>query len=131
MDEVGVPLEAKRSLNSTVAILAIVALVVGGGLSLFASGNPDGLEWALFGNADGGYSQNMGLDEENFGVESSVAEKAESVQEKTSFLPDYAFPGSESAVRNIGIRNSRSAMVAALAVLISIAGKFFRKKNNA
>lgn len=131
VDEVGVPLEAKRSLNSTVAILAIVALVVGGGLSLFASGNPDGLEWALFGNADGGYSTNMGLDEENFGVESSVAEKAESVQEKTSFLPDYAFPDSESAVGTSVSGIVGAAMVAALAVFISIAGKFFRKKNNA
>ena len=51
---------AKRSLKSVVAILAIVAVAVGGGLSLLASSNPDGLEWALFGNSDGGYSSNMG-----------------------------------------------------------------------
>ena len=86
---------SKRSLRTVVAILAAVALVVGGGLSLLASSNPDGLEWALFGNADGGYSTNMGLDEENFGVSSGAADTAESIQEKTSFLPDYAFPDTQ------------------------------------
>ena len=63
-------------LKAVVAILAVVALLVGGGLSLLASSNPDGLEWALFGNAEEGYSENMGLDEEDFGVSSSVADTA-------------------------------------------------------
>ena len=128
----GVDLEeggsAKRSLKSVVAIIAVVALVVGGGLSLLASSNPDGLEWALFGNADGGYSTNMGLDEENFGVESSVADTAGSIQEKTSFLPDYAFPGSESAAGTTVSGIVGSAMVAGVAILICLAGGFFRRK---
>ena len=129
VDEAGVSgLTAKRSLKATVGILAIVALVVGGGLSLLASGNPDGLEWALFGNTDGGYSQNMGLDEENYGVSSQAAEKAESVQEKTSFLPDYAFPGSDSAAGTTVSGILGSALVAGVALLICIAGGFFRKK---
>lgn len=122
-------LEAKRSLKTTVAILAVVALVVGGGLSLFASGNPDGLEWALFGNADGGYSSNMGLDEENFGVSSNAADTAESIQEKTSFLPDYAFPDSESAAGTSVSGIVGSVIVAGVAVLICLIGGFFRKKN--
>ena len=67
---------AKRSLKTVVAVLAIVALVVGGGLSLLASFNPDGLEWALFGNAEEGYAENMGLDEDDFGVSSSAADTA-------------------------------------------------------
>ena len=129
VNEAGVlGLSAKRSLKATVGILAIVALVVGGGLSLLASGNPDGLEWALFGNTDGGYSQNMGLDEENFGVSSQAAEKAESVQEKTSFLPDYAFPGSDSAAGTSVSGIVGSALVAGVALLICLAGGFFRKK---
>lgn len=129
VNESGVPgLKAKRSLKSTVAILAIVAIAVGGGLSLLASGNPDGLEWALFGNTDGGYSQNMGLDEENYGVSSEAAEKAENVQEKTSFLPDYAFPGSDSAAGTTVSGIVGSALVAGVAVLICIAGGFFRKR---
>ena len=35
------------SLRGLVALLAVVALLVGGGLSLTASENPDGLEWSL------------------------------------------------------------------------------------
>jgi len=120
--------EPKRSLKATVGILAIVALVVGGGLSLFASGNPDGLEWALFGNADGGYSTNMGLDEENFGVSSNAADTAESIQEKTSFLPDYAFTDSDSAAGTSVSGIVGSAMVAGVALLICFVGGFFRKK---
>ena len=119
---------AKRSLKSVVAVLAIVAVAVGGGLSLLASSNPDGLEWALFGNSDGGYSSNMGLDEENYGVSSQAAEKAESVQERTSFLPDYAFPGSDSAAGTTVSGIVGAVIVAGVAVLICLIGGFFRRR---
>ena len=120
--------EAKRSLKATVAILAIVALVVGGGLSLLASSNPDGLEWALFGNAEEGYAANMGLDEESFGVESKAADTAAGIQEKTSFLPDYAFADNDTPVGTSVSGIVGAAMVAGVAVLICLAGGFFRKK---
>ncbi len=122
---------ARRSLKSVVIILAVVAALVGGGLSLLASSNPDGLEWALFGNAEAGYSQNMGLDEENFGVKSGLADAAGSVQEATSFLPDYAFAGSDSAAGTTVSGLVGSAMVAGVAVLICVAGGFFRKRRTA
>ena len=122
---------AKRSLGATVLILAVVAALVGGGLSLLASSNPDGLEWALFGNAEAGYSENMGLDEENFGVTSGLANAAGSVQEATSFLPDYAFPNSDSAAGTSVSGLVGSAMVAGVAVLICMAGGFFRKRKQA
>ena len=120
--------QGKRSLKATIAILAVVALVVGGGLSLLASGNPDGLEWALFGNAEEGYAENMGLDEEDFGVASAAADTAGSIQESTSFLPDYAFPGSDSAAGTTVSGLVGSAMVAGVAVLLCAAGGFFRKR---
>ncbi len=119
---------AKRSLKSVIAILAVVALLVGGGLSLLASSNPDGLEWALFGNAEEGYSENMGLDEEEFGVSSKVADTAGSIQEKTSFLPDYAFAGSDSAAGTSVSGVVGSVIVAGIAVVICLAGGFFRRK---
>ena len=122
---------AKRSLKSVVAILAVVAVLVGGGLSLLASSNPDGLEWALFGNAEAGYGENMGLDEEHFGVSSGLADAAGSVQEATSFLPDYAFANSESAAGTTVSGLVGSAMVAGVAVLICVAGGFFRKRRTA
>ena len=121
---------AKRSLGTTVAILACVALVVGGGLSLLASSNPDGLEWALFGNAEEGYAENMGLDEENFGVASSAADTAASIQEKTSFLPDYAFADNDTPVGTTVSGIVGSALVALVAVLICFAGGFFRKRHS-
>lgn len=130
VNEVDASLTGKQSLKGTIAVLAIVALVVGGGLSLLASANPDGLEWALFGNAEEGYAENMGLDEENFGVKSSAADTAGSIQEATSFLPDYAFTDSDSPVGTTVSGIVGSAMVAGVALLICFAGGFFRKKKN-
>ena len=118
----------RHSLKATIAVLAVLALLVGGGLSLLASSNPDGLEWALFGNAEGGYAANMALDEENFGVSSAAADKAGNIQEATSFLPDYAFKGSDSAAGTSVSGVVGSAMVAGVAVLICLAGGFFRRK---
>ena len=121
--------DARRlSLKATLAILAAAALIVGGGLSLLASANPDGLEWSLFGNEDAGYSANMGLDEENFGTSSKAADAAASVQEKTSFLPDYSFAGSDSAAGTSVSGIVGCAMVAGCAALIGLAGRLARKK---
>ena len=121
----------RHSLKTTVAILAVVAALVGGGLSLLASANPDGLEWALFGNAEAGYGANMGLDEERFGVESGLADAAGGVQEATAFLPDYAFPDSESPAGTTVSGLVGSAMVAGVAALICVAGGFFRRRRQA
>ena len=126
--EADASLTARTSLGTTLAVLAAVTLLVGGGLSLLASSNPDGLEWALFGNEEEGYGANMGLDEEEFGVASDVADKAGSIQEKTSFLPDYAFPGSEDPVGTSVSGIVGAAIVAGAAVVICLIGGFFRKK---
>ena len=123
--------EGKYSLKTTFVVLAVAAAVVGGGLSLFASSNPDGLEWSLFGNADAGYSQNMGLDEEDYGVQSDAADTAAAIQEKTAFLPDYAFSNSDSAAGTTVSGLVGSVMVAGLAALICMVGGFFRKKKAA
>lgn len=119
---------SRVSLKGTIVILAVAAAVVGGGLSLAASANPDGLEWSMFGNAESGYSENMGLDEENYGISSSAAEAAGSIQEKTAFLPDYAFADSDSAAGTTVSGLVGSAIVAGVAVLVCLAGGFFRKK---
>ena len=120
----------KCSLKTTLVILAVVVAVVGGGLSLVASSNPDGMEWSMFGNGEAGYSENMGLDEENYGVSSSAADVAGSIQEKTAVLPDYAFSESDSAVGTSVSGLVGSAVVAGAAALICLAGGFFRRKKN-
>ena len=121
----------KYSLKTTLVILAVVVAIVGGGLSLFASSNPDGLEWSMFGNAESGYSENMGLDEEAYGISSGAAEVAGAIQEKTAFLPDYAFAGSDSAAGTSVSGLLGSAIVAGAAVLVCMAGGFFRKRKAA
>ena len=124
----GDKLKNRASLRTTVAVLAVMAVLIGGGLSLLASSSPDGLEWALFGNAEEGYSANMALDEENFGVQSEIADTADSVQATTAFLPDYAFMDSDSALGTTVSGIAGAGMVALVAVGISYLGGFFRKK---
>lgn len=119
---------SRYSLKTTMIILAVVVAVVGGGLSLAASSNPDGLEWSMFGNAEAGYSENMGLDEERYGISSGAAEVAGSIQEKTAFLPDYAFANSDSPAGTSVSGLVGSAIVAGAAFLICMAGGFFRRK---
>lgn len=127
----GETVKDRCSVKTTLAILAVVVAVVGGGLSLAASANPDGLEWSMFGNADSGYSENMGLDEEAYGVSSNAADAAASIQEKTAFLPDYGFADSDSAAGTSVSGLVGSAIVAGVAVLICVTGGFFRKKTAA
>ena len=121
----------KRSLKTVVVILMAVVALTGGLLSLFASSNPDGLEWALFGNSEAGYGENMGLNEDEYGISSNAADKAAAVQESTAFLPDYAFADSDSAAGTSVSGLVGSAMVAAAAVIICAVGGFFRKKRAA
>ena len=123
--------QSKCCLKTTLVILAVVVALVGGGLSLFASSNPDGLEWSMFGNAEAGYSENMGLDEEDYGISSEVAEAAGSLQEKTAFLPDYACANSDSAAGTTVSGLVGSAIVACAAALVCFTGGFFRKKKTA
>ena len=128
MNETAAEVKGRLSLKTTVLIMAAVALVTGGVLSLFASSHPDGLEWSLFGNADEGYNENMGLDEEDYGVQSGLADAAQSVQDTTAFLPDYAFADNDSAAGTTVSGIVGSVMVAGVAVLVCVAGGFFRKK---
>ena len=132
MDVNGTQTVKKRgfTVKKTLAVLAILTVVTGGCLSLFASGNPDGLEWSMFGNAEAGYSANMGLDEEAYGRDSKAAQVSARIQEKTAFLPDYAFSGSDSAAGTTTSGLAGSAMVAGAAVLICMLGGFFRRKKS-
>ena len=120
---------ARLSFRATILTLAVTALMIGGGLSLLASGNPDGLEWALFGNEDAGYSANMALDEDNYGVSSGAAEAAESIQEQMSFLPDYAFAGDSDNPAGTTVSGFvGAALVAVIAAVIGLIGGFARRK---
>ncbi|MGM9669932.1 MAG: energy-coupling factor ABC transporter permease [Faecousia sp.] len=122
-------LSGRHSLRTTLVILAVVVTMVGGGLSLLASSNPDGLEWSMFGNTESGYAGNMGLDEENYGVSSGASDVAASIVDKTAFLPDYAFSSNpDNAVGTTVSGLVGSAIVGLLAAGVCFAGGFFRRK---
>ena len=123
---------ASWSVRKVLICLAVFALLVGGIGSQFASSHPDGLEWALFGNEEAGYNANMGLDEENYGKSGSVSEAAEAVQEKTAFLPDYAFANDEENAVGTSVSGIvGSLIVAGVAIGISAAAGFYRRRKAA
>ena len=109
--------EGKLTLRNTVIVLAVVAAICGGIVSLFASAFPDGLEWSM--------EQVAGTTE--LEAAGGAYEAADSIQSTTSLLPDYAFKNSESAVGT-----SFSGIVGALVVVALMVGacyafKFFKK----
>ncbi|GMO39632.1 MAG: energy-coupling factor ABC transporter permease [Termitinemataceae bacterium] len=75
----------QMSFKKVIAIFAVLALLIGGGLSLLASAFPDGLEWAIENTA--------GTTE--LEAEGPLFNAATSAVEKTAFLPDYDFKDAE------------------------------------
>jgi cobalt/nickel transport system permease protein len=71
-----------HSVGNILLSFLLVAIVMGGCISWFASKNPDGLEWAI-----ARITGNEELTAPQKGLHSSLA----ALQEKTAFLPDYAF----------------------------------------
>ena len=70
------------------AIFLVLTALVGGGLSLFASAYPDGLEWSMEGVAGTTELKQDG----------TVHEIAASAVEVTAFMPDYSFAGDEGSL---------------------------------
>lgn len=112
--------EGKLSFKKTIIVLAVLALIIGGVVSQFASSNPDGLEWSI---------ERITGDTE-LDAEGSAYETAQSIQDKTSLLPDYSF-GEDS--ENI-VGTSFSGIVGGLVVVLVCVGacygiKAFKKKD--
>ena len=110
--------KGRFSFKKTVTILAVLAIVIGGGLSLAASSYPDGLEWSI--------EKITGSKE--IESEGDIYEKAGSIQEATALLPDYAFKDSDSS-----FGTTFSGIVGGIVVIVVCVGacyifKFFRKK---
>lgn len=119
----------EKSLASIVIVLAVVVAVIGGGISLLASSNPDGLEWSLFGNEEAGYSANMGLDEDDYGNAGAVFDNMADIVDTTALLPDYSFRNNED--NPLGTSFSGvigSALVAAIVAVICLLGGLVRKR---
>ena len=89
-----------------------------GGLSLLASAFPDGLEWSI--------QRLTGSTElEAVGGAAVVAER---IQSATAFLPDYAFPNSESAPGTTVSGLTGGAIAIALCLAVGHALRTFRRR---
>jgi len=75
------PIKRDIPMKNILICMIVLTLIVGGGLSLFASSYPDGLEWAI--------EQTTGAPE--LETTDPVMENAAAVQEATAFMPDYDF----------------------------------------
>lgn len=104
------------SLKQTLTILTIVTVMIAGGLSLFASSHPDGLEWSM--------EKVAGTTE--LEAEGGIYDTSAMVQEYTSLLPDYAFKDSESAFGTSFSGIVGSAMVILVCVAASYGLKLFK-----
>ncbi|MCR4587532.1 MAG: energy-coupling factor ABC transporter permease [Lachnospiraceae bacterium] len=79
--------KSRMSYKRILITLAVLAVLIGGGLSYAASAFPDGLEWSM--------EQVAGTAE--LEASGSAYETADAIQSSTAFLPDYAFANSENA----------------------------------
>lgn len=100
------PEEAKLSLPNLCWVLALAALVIGGGFSLLASGKPDGLEWSMEKVAGSSELEASG----------PVHAFSERLTELFALLPDYGFKEGEGW---FGTVFSGTVGVGATAVLLA------------
>lgn len=86
--DAGISGESRISGKRVVTILLVAAVTIGGFVSWFASGYPDGLEWSMEGVAGTAELEAVG----------GAYHAAAGIQESTAFLPDYGFKnGDESS----------------------------------
>ncbi|MDO5296250.1 MAG: energy-coupling factor ABC transporter permease [bacterium] len=108
------------SLKPLAVSLAVLAVLVGGGLSLLASSQPDGLEWSIQRITGSAELERSG----------AVHSQAAAVQKSLAVLPDYDFPSGEgqgtSASGLLG-----AALTCALAGIMGLAVSFCKKRRSA
>ncbi len=111
--------ESKKSNKALVTGFLIAALALGGIVSLFASANPDGLEWSI-GKVTG----------KELKGDTEIHDVLEKAQEKTAVLPDYGFKSdrnSETAGTAVsGIAGS--GITLGTIVLIGFVINYFKKR---
>lgn len=113
--------KSRLSFRTTMAIMAGLTVAVGGLLSLYASAFPDGLEWSM--------EKVAGTSE--LEAEGALYTLADKIQSFFSFLPDYAFKGSESALGTTVSGIVGCLIVALICFVASKLLRFFKGKANA
>ncbi len=113
--------QAKISYKKIIVILVCLFILIGGGISLLASSNPDGLEWSI---------EQITGDTEIETREDRAYETAESIQSATSFLPDYTFKSTESTIGTSVSGIVGCAITVAFLMVVGYVIKIKRKKGN-
>ncbi len=98
------------SIQKVLGVLLVFAIVVGGGLSLLASSNPDGLEWSMEKVAGTAELETTG----------NAYDSAANIQKSTAFLPDYGFKSTDGEGSAAG--TSASGIIGAGITLILAGG---------
>ncbi|MBQ9347089.1 MAG: energy-coupling factor ABC transporter permease [Oscillibacter sp.] len=111
----------RLSRRAALGALLAAAAVTAGGLSLLASSFPDGLEWSI--------QRLTGSTE--LEAAGGAAAAAERIQSVTAFLPDYAFPNSDSALGTSVSGLAGGAIVIALCLAAGYALRLFRHRERA
>ncbi len=112
--------KSRLSLKSTVIVLFVLAISIGGGLSLAASSNPDGLEWSIEKITGSAEVENIG----------TIYEQAASVIDKTALLPDYAFKANDSALGTTVSGIIGSVVVIGVCIGVCYLLKLFKSKKD-
>ncbi|MDR1874796.1 MAG: energy-coupling factor ABC transporter permease [Synergistaceae bacterium] len=111
------------SMKRLVVTFLLLTVLVGGGLSLFASAYPDGLEWSMEGVAGTSELERGGA------VHGTLSD----VVKTTAFMPDYSFAGDEEGsslgTATAGIVGSgvTLALAGGIGLALGVAGKRRRK----
>ena len=106
----GTEKKAKLSYKALLCVLAVAAVLIGGGLSHLASGDPDGLEWSMEKVAGTTELEGQG----------DAYDTADRIVSSTAVLPDYGFADSDSAAGT-----SVSGIVGGVMVCVLCAGVCF------
>ena len=106
-------LSSGRSLKKVFIVMAVLAVIIGGALSWFASTYPDGLEWTI---------EKIYGKPEITKKENPIKDSLSKLQEKTAVLPDYSLPSkvkqeSKPAWPAVDSGTSLSGIIGAITVL--------------
>jgi cobalt/nickel transport system permease protein len=99
----GLPLKAGFSIRKVLAALALITVLTGGVLSIFASAYPDGLEWSMEKTAGTAELEGSG----------PAFVRAQRIQESAAFMPDYDYPsaGEEGSVSGTSVAGIAGSLI--------------------
>lgn len=106
------------SFKKVIVILTVVTVLIGGGVSLLASSNPDGLEWSM---------ENVAGSAE-LEADGNIYDMSSKIQEKTAVLPDYSITSSDNEILGTSFSGIvGSVLVAVILIGASLAFRFYKK----